>query len=74
MASTSSKKSDSDGTTQNRVLPSPHHHSDVEQTSEQKNENNAVRGSSKQETPIKPAEEPAELNKDRGKPTFTLRE
>ncbi|XP_015775072.1 PREDICTED: cytosolic phospholipase A2-like [Acropora digitifera] len=55
MGSTSSKKLDSDVTTQ-------------EEISEQNNGNKAVRDSSKQETPIKPAEEPepGELNKERG--------
>ena len=59
MGSTSSKKRDSDVTTQ-------------EEVSEQNKGNKAVGDSSKQETPIKPAEEPGELNKERGKPTFEL--
>ena len=59
MGSTSSKKRDSDVTTQ-------------EEISEQNKGNKAVRDSRKQETPIKPPEEPepGELNKERGKPTF----
>ena len=57
MGSTFSKKRDSDVTTQ-------------EEISDQNKGNKAVRDSSKQETPIKPAEEPGELNKERGKPTF----
>ena len=70
MGSTSSKKRDSDETTQNRVLPCPNRHKDVEEISEQNKENKAVRDSSKQETPIKPAGEPGGLNEDRSKPTF----
>ena len=57
MGSTLSKNHDSDVTTQ-------------EEISEQNKGNEAVRDSSKQETPIKPAEEPGEINKERGKPTF----
>ena len=68
MGSASSKERDSDVKTQDRVLPSSNDHRNIEQISEQNKENKVVRDSSKQDIPIKPAEEPEGLNRDRGKP------